>query len=118
LYLHSLFPQISGELPNVRDALYNATRRLRDHIFLIAQNSGGTGSHRRPRDSIPLGLGGQSVVGSNHGPSIHSLSQSMDHLTLSRNSGRSASSGVWAPKVCLFLSIDWFSFANFPLLYD
>lgn len=91
--------QISGELPNVRDALYNATRRLRDHIFLIAQNSGGTGPYRRPRDSIPLGLGGQSVVGSNHGPSIHSLSQSMDHLTLSRNSGRSASSGVWAPKV-------------------
>jgi hypothetical protein len=100
------FPQISGDFPNVQDALYNATSRLRDHLFGITQNGGGTGPNGRLRD-----------YGTNdHGLNIHSLSHSIDHLTLSRNSDRSSSPGVGAPKVFLFLSSGWFSFATYPLL--
>jgi poly(rC)-binding protein 2/3/4 len=85
--------QISGDFPNVQDALYNATSRLRDHLFGITQNGDGTGPNGRLRD-----------YGTNdHGLNIHSLSQSIDHLTLSRNSDRSSSPGVGAPKVFLFL---------------
>lgn len=36
--------QISGEFLNVQHALYNATSRLRDHLFANTQNSGGTRS--------------------------------------------------------------------------
>ncbi|KAL5054510.1 hypothetical protein RYX36_035192 [Vicia faba] len=89
--------QISGDFPNVQDALYKATNRLRDHFFAIAQNSGGAGLFRRLSD-IPLSLGGTPVVGVNHDLNVHSLSQSIDHLTLSRNLDRSSAPGVWEPK--------------------
>ncbi|XP_061358348.1 KH domain-containing protein HEN4-like [Gastrolobium bilobum] len=58
--------QISGELSNVQDALYNATGRLRDHLFSSTQNSAG------------------------------SLSQSIDHLSLSRNIDYPSSPGLRA----------------------
>ncbi|CAK8577946.1 unnamed protein product [Lathyrus sativus] len=90
--------QITGDFPNVQDALYKATSRLRDHLFPITQNSNGTGSYRILRDSIPLSLGGQPVLGVNHDLSVHSLSQSIDHLTLSQNLDRSSAPGVRPPK--------------------
>ncbi|MCI17519.1 KH domain-containing protein [Trifolium medium] len=61
---------------------------MRDHLFGITQNGGGTGPYGKLRD----------YATPDHGLNIHSLSQSIDHLTLSQNSDRSSSPGVWAPK--------------------
>ncbi|XP_058761972.1 KH domain-containing protein HEN4-like [Vicia villosa] len=95
---NDFFHQISGDFPNVQDALYKATSRLRDNFFAIAQNTGGAGIYRRPSDSVPSSLGGTPVVGANRDLNVHSLSQSIDHLTLSRNLDRSSGTGVWTPK--------------------
>lgn len=116
MYLCHHFPQIAGEFSNVQDALYNATGRLRDHLFVSTQNSVRASPYGRMRDPVPLG--GQPVVGVAHSLNRHSLSQSMDNLTLSRNSDHPSSPGLWAPKVYHFLSVGWFSFPIFPLLYD
>lgn len=113
IFVH-FFHQISGDFPNVQDALYKATSRLRDNFFAITQNTGGAGIYRRLSDSIPSSLGGTPVVGANRDLNVHSLSQSIDHLTLSRNLDRSSAPGIWTPKVCLFLSIACFTFQVFP----
>ncbi|XP_027345653.1 KH domain-containing protein HEN4-like isoform X2 [Abrus precatorius] len=73
--------QISGVFSNVQDALYNATGRLRDNLFVSTQNSGGTrslssvladiGPYRRLRDPIPVG--DQPNVAVSHSLSRHPL---------------------------------------------
>ncbi|MED6106547.1 hypothetical protein PIB30_005535 [Stylosanthes scabra] len=85
--------QISGELSNVKDALHNVTSRLRDNLFVSTRNSSGvrnlssvpaeTSPYGRPRDHIPLG--GPPVLGVSHSLGTHSLSQSIDHLSLNPN---------------------------------
>ncbi|KAK7363066.1 hypothetical protein VNO77_05195 [Canavalia gladiata] len=73
--------QISGEFLNVQEALYNATSRLRDYLFVSIQKSGGTRSlssvladtspHGRSRDSVPVG--DQPIIDASHTLSRHSL---------------------------------------------
>ncbi|KAL1364948.1 hypothetical protein AAHE18_03G253200 [Arachis hypogaea] len=85
--------QISGEFSNVKDALHNVTSRLRDNLFVSVRNGAGgrnlssvpaeTNPYGRPRDHIPLG--GPPVLGVPHSLGTHSLSQSLDHLSLNPN---------------------------------
>ncbi|XP_020222467.1 KH domain-containing protein HEN4 [Cajanus cajan] len=73
--------QISGQFLNVQGALHNATGRLRDHLFISTQNSGGTrslssvladtSSPGRLRDPLPVG--GQPIVAVSHNLNRHSL---------------------------------------------
>ncbi|XP_061370842.1 KH domain-containing protein HEN4 [Gastrolobium bilobum] len=100
--------QISGEFSNVQDALYNATGRLRHHLFVSTQNSAGTRSlssvladtspYGRLRDAVSLGA--QQAVGVSHSLSRHSFAQSIEHRALSRNLDLPSSPGLWtSPKV-------------------
>ncbi|TKY59448.1 KH domain-containing protein [Spatholobus suberectus] len=73
--------QISGEFVNVQGALYNATSRLRDHLFVSTQNSGGTRSLSSVlADTSPPGrlrdpdsVGGQPIGVVSHSLNRHSL---------------------------------------------
>nr|KYP61193.1 KH domain-containing protein At4g18375 family [Cajanus cajan] len=95
--------QISGQFLNVQGALHNATGRLRDHLFISTQNSGGTrslssvladtSSPGRLRDPLPVG--GQPIVAVSHNLNRHSLP------------------GLRAPQS---VSSVWFSFPSFPYL--
>ncbi|MED6163944.1 hypothetical protein PIB30_084956 [Stylosanthes scabra] len=94
--------QISGEFSNVKDALHNVTSRLRDNLFVSMRNNAGlrnlssvpaeTNPYGRPRDHIPLG--GPPVLGVSHSLGTHSLSQSIEHLSLNPNLDN-ASPGSW-----------------------
>ncbi|KAK9287451.1 hypothetical protein L1049_015872 [Liquidambar formosana] len=98
--------QISGEFVNVQDAVYHVTGRLRDNLFPSKPlNDAGTRSgssviteispYGRVRDPASLGL--QSSVGISHSLNRHtSLTQSMDHLGLSRNLDHPTSPRSWA----------------------
>ncbi|KAJ7968311.1 KH domain-containing protein family [Quillaja saponaria] len=95
--------QISGEFPNVQDALYHATGRLRDNIFASMQNTAGTrsssvltdtSSYGRLRDPAPLGK--EQAVGVSHGLSRHTPTQSMDHLGIYRNLDHPPSPRLWS----------------------
>ena len=114
--------QISGEFSNVQDALYNATGRLRDHLFVSTQNSAGTRNlssvpadtspYGRLRDPVPLG--GSPIAGVSHSLGKHSLSQNLDHLAIPPNLDHPSSPGLWAPQVYCFLSAGSFTFPSFP----
>ncbi|KAK2983174.1 hypothetical protein RJ640_018519 [Escallonia rubra] len=72
--------QITGELANVQDALYNTTSRLRDNL-LPSKMLNGAGTRR---DYASLGL--HSPVDVSHSVNRHTtLTQSMDHLELSHS---------------------------------
>ncbi|KAI4296446.1 hypothetical protein L6164_036403 [Bauhinia variegata] len=94
---------ISGEFSNVQDALYSATRRLRDNLFASTQNSAGTRSISSVLvDTSPLGKlrdpvppGAQPVVGNSHSLSRHTLTRSTDRVGLSRNLDHPSSPGLW-----------------------
>ncbi|KAK9988942.1 hypothetical protein SO802_029181 [Lithocarpus litseifolius] len=116
--------QISGELSNVQDALYNVTGRLRDNLFSSTQNNvGARGSSSILTDTSPYGrirdpvsLGNHPSVGVSHGLSRHTitqstdplvgvshglsrhtpLTQSMDHLGISHGLDRPPSPRLWA----------------------
>ncbi|KAK7328088.1 hypothetical protein VNO77_22184 [Canavalia gladiata] len=98
--------QISGEFPNVQDALYNATGRLRDNLFVGTQNSAGTRTlpslrvdtspYGRQRDVVPLGSHPATAT-SYSLSSRHSFAQGIDHFSLSRNLERPSSPGLWTP---------------------
>lgn len=116
--------QISGELSNVQDALYNVTGRLRDNLFSSTQNNvGARGSSSILTDTSPYGrirdpvsLGNHPSVGVSHSLSRHTitqstdplvgvshglgrhtpLSQSMDHLGISHGLDRPPSPRLWA----------------------
>ncbi|KAK7319496.1 hypothetical protein RJT34_04217 [Clitoria ternatea] len=80
--------QISGQLSNVQDALYNATSRLRDHLFVGTPNSGGT-------RSLSSGLADTSPNGKLRDP-ISVGSQ--PNVALSRGLNRNSLPGLWAPQ--------------------
>ncbi|TKY71512.1 KH domain-containing protein [Spatholobus suberectus] len=97
--------QISGEFSRVQDALYNATGRLRDNLFVSTQNSAGTRSlsslrvdtspYGRLQDVIPFGS--QPPPATSHSLSRHAFAQGIDHLTHSRNLDHPSSPGLWTP---------------------
>ncbi|RDX91236.1 KH domain-containing protein HEN4, partial [Mucuna pruriens] len=95
--------QISGEFSSVQDALYNATGRLRDNLFVSTQNSTGTRSLSSVRvDTSPYGrlqdivpLGSQLPATTSHSLSRHTFAQGIDHLALSRNLDGPSSPGLW-----------------------
>nr|XP_007159156.1 hypothetical protein PHAVU_002G213600g [Phaseolus vulgaris]ESW31150.1 hypothetical protein PHAVU_002G213600g [Phaseolus vulgaris] len=59
--------QISGEFSNVQGAIYKATGRLRDHLFVNTQHSGGG------RSLSSVLAGGRPTVAVSHGLNRHSL---------------------------------------------
>ncbi|KAH1218208.1 KH domain-containing protein HEN4 [Glycine max] len=93
--------QISGEFSSVQDALYNATGRLRDNLFVSTQNSAGTRSLSSLRvDTSPYGIqqdfvphGSQLPATTSHCLSRHTFAQGIDHLGLSRNLDHPSSPG-------------------------
>ncbi|KAG4960619.1 hypothetical protein JHK87_037252 [Glycine soja] len=95
--------QISGEFSSVQDALYNATGRLRDNLFVSTQNSAGTRSLSSLRvDTSPYGIqpdfvphGSQLPATTSHCLSRHTFAQGIDHLGLSRNLDHPSSPGLW-----------------------
>lgn len=99
----SFLPQISGEFSSVQDALYNATGRLRDNLFVSTQNSAGTRSLSSLRvDTSPYGIqqdfvphGSQLPATTSHCLSRHTFAQGIDHLGLSRNLDHPSSPGLW-----------------------
>ncbi|KAJ7946791.1 KH domain-containing protein family [Quillaja saponaria] len=96
--------QIMGEFSNVQDALYHATGRLRDNLFSSMQNSAGARSVSSVlTDTSPCGSlrdpappGKEQTVGVSHSLSRHILTQSMDHLGLSRNLDHPPSPRLWS----------------------
>ncbi|XP_027339729.1 KH domain-containing protein HEN4-like isoform X2 [Abrus precatorius] len=107
--------QISGEFSNVQDALYNATGRLRDNLFISTQNSAGTRSfsslqvdtspYGRLRDVVPLGS--QPASATSHSLSRHTFAQGIDHRPLSRNLERPSSPGFWMPSSRGINDVSW-----------
>jgi len=75
---------------NVQSAIYNATSRLRHHLFVSTQNGGGG------RSFSSVLAGGQPTVAFSHGLNRHSFP------------------GLKAPLVFCFLSAGLFSFPSFP----
>ncbi|XP_047150696.1 KH domain-containing protein HEN4-like [Vigna umbellata] len=69
--------QISGEFLNVQSAIYNATSRLRYHLFVSTQNSGGG------RSLSSVLAGGQPTVAVSHGLNRHSFPGLQAPLTVS-----------------------------------
>ncbi|XP_014509305.1 RNA-binding KH domain-containing protein RCF3 [Vigna radiata var. radiata] len=69
--------QISGEFLNVKSAIYNATGRLRYHLFVSTQNSGGG------RSLSSVLAGGQPTVAVSHGLNRHYFPGLQAPLTVS-----------------------------------
>ncbi|KAK7412173.1 hypothetical protein VNO78_03623 [Psophocarpus tetragonolobus] len=97
--------QISGELSSVQDALYDATGRLRDNLFVSTQNIAGTRSlsslrvdtspYHRLQDVVPLAS--LQPTATSHSLSRHSFAQGIDHPALSRDFDYPSSPGLWTP---------------------
>ncbi|KAK7252275.1 hypothetical protein RIF29_36108 [Crotalaria pallida] len=97
--------KIFGELSNVQDALSNATRRLRDLVFVSEQNSGATrslssvqvtGPHGKLRGPVPLG--GQPIDDVSLGGKLSLSQRLIEHPARSGNSDRPSPPGFWEPQ--------------------
>lgn len=93
---------MTGEMINVRDALYNVTGRLRNNLFSNKMsNSHGTGTGTTKGTYTHH----QSSVAMSHYPNQHNtnLTQAMDNLKLSSSSiDRPLTPGKWHLPVLFF----------------